>query len=213
MKQIRTRYFMLVLYPDNQYHREIMEYLDSDKNPYQGAYILHEPEQDEKKQHWHVMLYFPNARTQKGVCDSFGKANFRRVGENLEPCADTTGIDESEIEVADIVGPALCSPVSDCHAMAMYFLHKNFECIRSGKREYNKSDIKAFHHDYEFTNSLFEIDKVTSQGTELQEIISYIDNKEYNIKTMKDLILTLYINNPQLVSYVEKHGFLIKQLF
>ena len=83
MKQIRTRYFMLVLYPDNQYHKEIMEYLDSDKNPYQGAYILHEPEQDEKKQHWHVMLYFPPAHARGNCLAVQGNPN-PRTGE-LKP--------------------------------------------------------------------------------------------------------------------------------
>lgn len=209
-KSLRTRWFRLVLYPDNLYHEEVMEYLKSEKNPYQGAYILHQAESDEKKEHWHVLLYFPNCRTQAGVVKMFGKGNFRKLGESLEPCPDTSGIDESEIEVSDIVGPSLVEPVSDIHSTAMYLLHKTFAALREGKKEYSLSDFKAFHNDYELVNSLFELDKITSSGSQLQEVIRYID--EYKIKNLKDLIITLYFNEPQLVKYVENHSYLIKNI-
>lgn len=210
-KSIRTRWFRFVLYPDNIYHQEVMKYLDSEKNPYQGAYILHKAETDEKKEHWHVILYFPNCRTKAGVVKMFGRADFRRIGEHLEPCPDSSGIALDEIEVSDIVGDALVEPVSDIHSTAMYFLHKTFAAIREGKTEYAISDIKAFHNDFELVNSLFELDKTTSTGSQLQEIIQYID--EYKINTIKELVLTLYCNNPMLVKYVESHSYLIKNLF
>ena len=57
----RARYFMLVLYPDNAHHCDIMAYLKGEKSlkfPYQGCYILHSPESDEKKEHWHVILHY-----------------------------------------------------------------------------------------------------------------------------------------------------------
>lgn len=209
-KSVRTRWFRLVLYPDNLYHDEVMDYLKSDKNPYQGAYILHQAESDEKKEHWHVLLYFPNCRTRSGVVKMFGKGNFRRVGDQLEPCPDTAGIDDSDIEVSDIVGSSLVEPVSDIHSTAMYLLHKTFAALRACKKEYSLSDLKAFHNDYDFVNSLFELDKNTSVGSNLYEIIRYIN--EYNIKTVKDLIITLYFNEPRLVKYVESHSYLIKNI-
>lgn len=209
-KSMRTRWFRFVLYPDNIYHHQIMEYLDSEKNPYQGCYILHQPESDEKKEHWHVALYFPNCRTKAGVINMFGKGEFRRTDNGLEPCPDKTGIDENEIEVADLVGEMLVEPVSDIHSTAMYFLHKTFAALRECKKEYAISDIKAFNHDYELVNSLFELDKTTSAGSELQEIIRYIN--DFKIKDLKDLILTLYCNEPLLVKYVEGHSYLIKNL-
>ena len=210
-KSMRTRWFRFVLYPDNIYHQEIMKYLDSDKTPYQGAYILHKAEADEKKEHWQVILYFPNCRTKAGVVKMCGKDNFRRNGDDLEPCPDTAGIEADEIEVHDIVGDALVEPVSDIHSTAMYFLHKTFAAIREGKTEYAISDIKALHNDFELVNQLFELDKTSSAGSQLQEIIRYID--EYKINTIKELVLTLYCNNPMLVKYVETHSYLIKNLF
>lgn len=209
-KSKRTRWFRLVLYPDNIYHQQIVDYLNSDKNPYQGCYILHQPESDEKKEHWHVALYFPNCRTRDGIVKMFGKGDFRRTENGLVPCPDKTGIDESEIEVSDLVGEMLVEPVSDIHSTAMYFLHKTFAALREGKKEYAISDIKAFNNDFELVNSLFELDKTTSAGTQLQEIIRYID--DFKIKTIKDLILTLYCNDPMLVKYVEGHSYLIKNL-
>ena len=209
-KSTRTRWFRIVLYPDNIYHQQIMDYLNSNKNPYQGCYILHQPESDEKKEHWHVALYFPNCRTKAGVVKMFGKGEFRKTENGLTPCLDKTGIDEAEIEISDLVGEALVEPVSDIHSTAMYFLHKTFAAIREGKKEYAISDIKAFNNDFELVNSLFELDKTTSAGSQLQEIIRYID--EYKIKSMKDLILTLYMNEPLLVKYVETHSYLIKNI-
>lgn len=209
-KSMRTRWYRLVLYPDNIYHQQIMDYLNSEKNPYQGCYIKHQPEHDEKKEHWHVALYFPNCRTKAGVIKMFGKGEFRKTENGFEPCLDKTGIDETEIEVSDLVGEMLVEPVSDIHSTAMYFLHKTFAAIRDGKKEYAISDIKAFNNDFELVNSLFELDKTTSAGTQLQEIIRYID--EYKIKTIKELVLTLYSNEPQLVKYVETHSYLIKNI-
>lgn len=209
-KSRRTRWFRIVLYPDNIYHQQIMEYLNSQKNPYQGCYILHQPESDEKKEHWHVALYFPNCRTKAGVVKMFGKGEFRKSESGLIPCPDKTGIDESEIEVADLVGEILVEPVSDIHSTAMYFIHKTFAALREKKKECAVSDTKAFNNDFELVNSLFELDKTTAAGVQLQEIIRYID--EYKINTMKDLILTLYMNEPLLVKYVETHSYLIKSI-
>lgn len=209
-KSCRVRWFMLVLYPDNAYHAKILDYLNSDLNPYQGCYILHTAETGEKKDHYHVLLYFPNCRTKNGVIKMFGQGQFRNTENGLEPCLDTTGIDETELCVGDIVGDALVSPVSDIHSTAMYLLHKTFAAISEGKKEYAISDIKALHHDYELVNSLFELDKTTSAGSQLQEIIRYID--EFKITNFKDLIITLYMNDPLLVKYVESHSYLIKQL-
>lgn len=211
VKSARTRWFRFVLYPDNIYHQQIMDYLNSEKNPYQGCYILHQPESDEMKEHWHVLLYFPNCRTKAGVIKMFGQGDFRKTDNGLEPCLDKTGVYEFELEVADLVGSALVEPVSDIHSTAMYFLHKTFAAIREGKTEYAISDFKAFHSDFELVNSLFELGKTTSAGSQLQEIIQYID--EYKIKTLKELVLTLYFNEPMLVKYVETHSYLIKNLF
>lgn len=211
-KSIKTRWHSIILYPDNAYHVRIMEYLDSDKNPYQGVYIKHEPNCDENKEHWHVVLYFPNPRSSKGVADSFGHGNFIILADGRkEPCLDVTGYDSERISVEPLVGDSLCSTISDIHSYAMYLLHKNFECMMKGKKEYDISDIKPFNNDFNIIPKMFELDKVQESGSELYEIIQFI--KDFDCRNMTHLISDLYINREyHLLKYVESHAYLIKNL-
>lgn len=222
----RTRYIEIVLYPDNPHHVEIMSYLEGKAKiqfPFQGCYILHDME--EKKPHWHVLLYFPNPRTVQGVINMFGKENYLLTtemdesGEEKEVykgITDTTGYEEGEkvgqYSVRYNLNEVLVHCVSDVNSFAMYMIHKTFACMKEGKHEYSIPNIKAFNNDFEFVNSIFEVDKTTSHGGEVYEIINdYI--QPYKIKSMTDLILTLFTNGRgDLVHYVEGHSYLIKNL-
>lgn len=72
----RTLTHAFVLYPDNVHQMQLLAWLESPVNSanfgYKMCYILHQPETDEKKQHYHVMVQYPNARTSEGVKKSFG---------------------------------------------------------------------------------------------------------------------------------------------
>ena len=76
MATIRTLTHAFVLYPDNAYQMQLLAWLKSPLNAvnfgYKICYILHQPESDEKKAHYHVMVQYPNARTADGVKKSFG---------------------------------------------------------------------------------------------------------------------------------------------
>lgn len=225
----RSRYYMLILYPDNPHDMDILSYLKGEKHikfPYQGCYILHEPEKDEKKEHYHVVLAYPNARTRKGVIDSFGKGDYLRLddiaGDDGEPhkqykgIIDITGYEEGEEVgqrcVRNILTNFTCSPITDIHSTAMYLIHKTYECLREGKKEYALSDVKALGNDFNFIPSLYEVVRDVSSGSQIYEIINYI--KTSKVSTMKDLIITLYMNNEScLIKYVEKHSYLVKTLF
>lgn len=225
----RSRYFMLILYPDNPHDMDILSYLNGEKHipfPYQGCYIFHTAEKDEKKDHYHVIIAYPNARTSKGVIDSFGKGHYLRLPDELgedgkmhkqfRGIVDTTGYDEGngvgQYSVRPILSKFTVSPISDIHSMAMYIIHKTYECLREGKKEYALSDVKNLGNDFDFVPSLYEVNKDTRSGGEIYEIINYI--KTYKIINMKDLIITLYMNNePCLIKYVEKHSYLVKTLF
>lgn len=223
-KVSRTRWFMMILYPDNCHHMDILSYLKGDKPykfPYQACYILHQPEADEKKVHYHVMLRYPSPRTTKGVADSFGKGTFRKMSDGsfvAIPDTDTEGIPPEDLEVKPLIvprrGEALntLSPVSDIHSMAMYILHQTYECIREGKHQYALSDIKACNHDFEFVKSMFEIDSLAETGSPVWQIMDYMEQNR--LVNMSQLLRFLFLNNEyQLIKYVEKHTYLIKQLF
>lgn len=72
----RTRTFMLLLYPDNEKHLNILNRVENSNLQY--AYILHNNDIDEqsnllKKDHIHLVLYFESARTLTAVQDDFSE--------------------------------------------------------------------------------------------------------------------------------------------
>lgn len=216
-REPRSRWFMLILYPDNELHQDIMKYLDSDKNDVQGFYIKHEPDKlndldknAQSKEHYHIMLYYPNPRTAKGVRESFGKCHVVTLEDGSKKAVtDVTGYDESKISVEWVVGKKLCSAVSSVHDMAMYFLHRNYECMKLGKKEYAIQDIKSFNHDFEIIQTAFEYEKVKQTGSYSYEIIQYI--QDFNIHSLRELFITLHLNGEiDLLKYAESHAYLIK---
>lgn len=231
MANNKYRWFKLLLWEDNEVHMSILDYLKSDNNPYQGCYIRHEPEKDEKKPHFHVVLYYPTPRTCEGVAKSFGKCDLVQFetedGIKKKQVFDTTGYSEEQIlqpcdciryitfkdhngrvSVAD---NSDISQISDIRAWADYMLHKNFESLRQGKTEYALSDIKPFHNDFDFIPKMFEVEKLCESGSETVNIITYI--KDFDIKDMRTLLLTLHMNGEYtLMKFAENHAYLIKNL-
>ena len=224
-KPSRVRWFMMILYPDNMHHMDILAYLRGEKEykfPYQACYILHEPDKECGKPHYHVILHYPSPRTAQGVADSFGKGTFRKMPDGqLVAIADSDreGIDPSDIlEGQPLIVPRkgkdlnTLSPVSDIHSIAMYILHQTYECIREGKKQYAFKDIKACNHDFEFIKSMYDIDKLEESGSPVWQIMDYMEQNKLN--NMRQLMRFLFLNNEtQLIRYVEKHTYLIKQLF
>lgn len=82
-EKIRSKCYMLILYPfEDENHRSVFEII---KSSYDCAYILHDKdlkenslnEFDFKKPHYHIVLYFSNARYLTGVCKKLGiEANY-----------------------------------------------------------------------------------------------------------------------------------------
>lgn len=227
MANCKFRWFKLLLWEDNEVHMKVFEFLKSDNNPYQGCYIRHEPEKDEKKPHYHVVLYYPTPRTCEGVSKSFGKCTLVETDNGKKQVYDTTGYDESQIlgpieairyitykdsngkvQVAD---NSDMSQISDIRAWGDYLMHNNYECMREGKTRYDLSAIKPFHNDFNFIPKMFELEKVCETGSEVYEIIQFI--KDFDCRTFRELIVNLHINSEHtLLRYVESHAYLIKQL-
>lgn len=72
MANNRCRVFTFMLYPDNYEQMRLLDWLKKGYLPCKSLYILHQPESDEKKPHFHVMVCFENERTEKGVRNYFG---------------------------------------------------------------------------------------------------------------------------------------------
>lgn len=62
----RYRHFMFLLYPDDDNYEEILS--DIKGNFKNWAYITHEPEEEEKKKHTHLILSLDNTRTIESIC-------------------------------------------------------------------------------------------------------------------------------------------------
>lgn len=136
---VRSRSWNLILYPDCPAHMDILYYLTGD-NPegIKGFYILHKGEVDVdektgekkvdengnikvKKDHYHVLITYKNARTDCSVYKAFAK----------------------QIE------KPLISRTSDINSTYLYMLHRTYDCFTAGKTVYNHSDIKPLGNDSE----------------------------------------------------------------
>ena len=73
MEKFRAKNFNLVLYPEDKTHVRALERI---KVNYDCAYILHDMDTDEKgelkKEHWHVVLRFKNARWNSALAEDLG---------------------------------------------------------------------------------------------------------------------------------------------
>lgn len=224
MARGKYRWFKMLLYPDNEVHRFLMDYLNSPKCTLQGCYILHEPETNEKKQHWHVICYSANSRSPDGFAHSFGKCECVTLKDGTKrETFDISGYEYTECDSRDILRYVLnadgtinddlsnCSEIKDIIAFATYILHKDFKSMIEGKKEYDIRDIKTLHGDYEFISRLYQVDKTTETGSEIVRICNYIS--ECQLYSIKDVMLTLYSNQEyDLIKYCEKHAYLITQL-
>lgn len=146
--KVRSRLWTFVLYTEDSDTNELLEYLTTDNcEGIRGIWIKHDGEQlkDEKggllyeddgapkmaKEHIHVMIEFPNARTAKGV----QKALCFDI-RDLEVFDDDKTQDEKEHAARHV------EHVSDRVSMYLYFLHWTYRCHKQGKKQYSESDIQ-----------------------------------------------------------------------
>ena len=73
MEKYRCKSFNLVLYPEDETHVKALEKI---KSSYDYAYILHDRDTNEKgeikKEHWHIVLTFKNAKWNSALADELG---------------------------------------------------------------------------------------------------------------------------------------------
>lgn len=68
----RNRCFACILYEDTEIYniKDVLDYVSSHFEKY--AYIKHQPEEDEKKEHYHLLMYFPNKRWKSSLAKELG---------------------------------------------------------------------------------------------------------------------------------------------
>lgn len=220
-KEKRSRWIQYVLYPDNRYHAQ---YLDWCKTHAIGWYIVHDGEgsvpecgfvssqKEETKKHIHCCQYFENARTATAFIKSLGTVNYWVVEENEDGTPTLLssiplGIDEQERTVTK---PFLsrAESVHDINAVAHYFIHDNFECHMLGKKEYSREDVKMFNNDRSLYDRYFSDELPTNHATLslLRELWKLANgNKE------KYLDLVLECGDTRALKYMESRAFFINE--
>lgn len=204
-KTVKGSWICFVVYPDNIHQMDAFNYLKDINSTM--CWIEHEPEDDEKKKHIHVMIHFDKARTASGFCSAFGKAWFS-TSDNGELTAIPLGqesifISEGKAVEHDIFSIAYV--VSSPCDYYRYMIHSDFKSIRSGKKRYNQSDIQmwgdiqllqklAFQEYQNYENTITDLmsysDGCTSANELLHKVladgrfdlVSYIQSKAYFVK-------------------------------
>jgi len=105
--KFRSAKMRLLLYPDDLSHVEALERI---KENYDYAYILHEPEEDTKKSHWHVVLRFKNAQWNSSIAKNLGISlnyirNCNSLDKALQYLIHYNEPDKKQYDISCVVGP------------------------------------------------------------------------------------------------------------
>lgn len=81
----RSRCFACVLYEDTEIYniKDVLDYVSNHFEKY--GYIKHQPEEDEKKEHYHLLLYFPNKRWKSSLSKELNVPINYFIKVNLKP--------------------------------------------------------------------------------------------------------------------------------
>lgn len=117
IEQSRTRTWTAILYineeGDRNGHNAFLSWLTTSSHYVEYAFIHHKPDNDEGKEHTHLVLRFPQKIRFNGVNKFCGGA----LNENL------------------------LSPVSSVPGYGIYLLHRDFNSVRSNKIQYDATDL------------------------------------------------------------------------
>lgn len=105
--KFRSAKMRLLLYPDDPEHVKALKIIEES---YEYAYILHEPEEDTKKAHWHVVLRFKNAQWNTSIAKNLGiSLNYIRNCNNLDKALQYlihyNDFDKKQYDISCVVGP------------------------------------------------------------------------------------------------------------
>lgn len=210
----RYKWFTLILYPDNPYHMEYLEWIqDTDLD---FAYILHEGELNddgtEKKPHYHVLIHFDSQRSPQAVASSLGTMPCVQDGDNFVPLygseLETMRINAPQkiVEKPLVTVPYTCSFCRDPHDYLHYMIHDTFNSRR--KKKYKFSEI-VFHEKMQLISSYWGVESTDSTDT-ISLLYTYF--QEY--KTCPAVMSALLQNGEfKLVEYCRKNPYFLKTFF
>ena len=111
MEKIRSRCYHLILYPDDTEHVKILDLIE---NNYNYAYILHDKDtigqtDEVKKPHWHIILYFDNAKYLNSLAEELHiQPNYLRTEElkkGLEYLIHKNNKNKYQYDIEEVFGP------------------------------------------------------------------------------------------------------------
>lgn len=222
----KSRYFSFLLYPDNPYQMQYLNYLE---NTHEGFYILHHKNADnfnlplagfeyvhhDEKPHYHVVVKYRNPRSLDGVLKSIPLVKYYQVCQ-LENVNEETkkrlfnvyDVSYTDLPVEEIYKPVVehVEVVSDIYGLAQYLLHKDFKSVVQGKRPYEVRDVKPlFNEVYSYTD-LFEQTKQTHN--DLLDVVIQIAACADGDKNTFIQLLQMHTDT-NVLKYVEKNAYFI----
>lgn len=181
-KTIKTKWITFVLYPDNAYH---MQYLDWIKKNEIGFYIRHDADDEgqanddrETKPHFHVATYRNVQRTSTAFVKNMPSVDYyveewETEGDSKIPKKLSCFIPNDAKE--DIITRPLVSSaqnVRDIFSLAHYFIHDTFKCDFLGKKKYKKEDVKMLNNDRKVFDDCFTEENNCSTSDYLSKVIT-----------------------------------------
>lgn len=200
----RFRWFTIILYPDNYYHFELLKYFNTCQE-LDFAYIRHQPETDEGKDHIHMLIRFPSPRTVKSVSESCGRTKAVKLDDgSYKVLVPGEFVPDYAVDVP-IVGLPLVSGVNAPEAYYKYMTHSDFRSILEGKKQYDADDI-IYHGDEKIFRRLGMSESIDRMSL-YHELVSYA-NMSY---TPNDMIKLLIADNrSDLLDFISGHSYFIK---
>lgn len=110
----RSQYFAMVLYPDeNEIHKGVINYIAERPELFEYVLVIHEPEEEGKKKHVHLMYKLPSY--------SYPKSQLKFWAGLID----------------------YIEPVRDYLAYARYMIHDSPSAIIEGKKHYSIADVQG----------------------------------------------------------------------
>lgn len=206
---VRGSWIVFLLYPDNCHHMDILSYLKDIGSTM--CWIEHEPEEDEKKKHIHVMIHFDRARTASGFCSSFGKGWYSVTKEDDKEVFTPIPFGQESIFISagnavekDILSYA--EVVSSPCDKYRYFTHSDFKSMRSGKKRYSQDAVQKW-------GDINLIDKLAYQEYQnfentISDLMFYSDRCFTANELMRKLLSE---GRYDLVSYIQSRAYFVRE--
>lgn len=201
-KNVRSRWITVILYPENSYHMEFLEYLK--EHDYNLAYIMHDMDVDEngnkKKPHYHVLIHFDSQRSAQSVVSAAGKGWFKSTDDGYVCCCrNDDGAQEKEI----LSYPHTCDICRDAGDYLHYMIHDTFN---------SRDKVKYSYYDIHFCGVEGDIEKyfkskARGKADDIETLVCYFD--KYG-SCQNVLSAVLQDKRYDLIPFLTKHSYFIK---